>query len=130
MIDANWHPWYIESNGYPGYTWSINFDTRGMVEDQFNLVQQVSGPRSHSPPSSLTARYSQQHTSPLHTVHVHEHPTCTLPPLPPHAPRSPAHEYPTCRFYELITQDSNTNINFNPNLPHWRTGLYRFYPHL
>ena len=41
MIDANWHVWFIESNGYPGYTWSINFDTRQLVEEQFNLVQQV-----------------------------------------------------------------------------------------
>jgi len=41
MIDANYHTWFIESNGYPGFTWSINFDSRQMVEEYFNLAQQV-----------------------------------------------------------------------------------------
>eukprot|EP00516_Mucochytrium_quahogii_P006933 CAMPEP_0203745080 /NCGR_PEP_ID=MMETSP0098-20131031/939_1 /ASSEMBLY_ACC=CAM_ASM_000208 /TAXON_ID=96639 /ORGANISM=" , Strain NY0313808BC1" /LENGTH=1521 /DNA_ID=CAMNT_0050632771 /DNA_START=76 /DNA_END=4641 /DNA_ORIENTATION=+ len=41
MIDANYHAWFIESNGYPGFTWSINFDSRNMVEEYFNLGQQV-----------------------------------------------------------------------------------------
>eukprot|EP00924_Labyrinthula_sp_SR-Ha-C_P009692 augustus_masked-scaffold_22-processed-gene-3.50-mRNA-1 protein AED:0.12 eAED:0.12 QI:0/-1/0/1/-1/1/1/0/980 len=41
MIDANLHPWFIEANGYPGFTWSINFDSRSMVEEMFQLAQQV-----------------------------------------------------------------------------------------
>lgn len=41
MIDEDFHVWFIEANGYPGFTWSINFDTRTMVEEWFNLAQQV-----------------------------------------------------------------------------------------
>ena len=41
MIDDDWHTWFIESNGYPGFTWSLNFDTRQMAEDYFNLAQQT-----------------------------------------------------------------------------------------
>ncbi len=41
MIDDDWHTWFIESNGYPGFTWSLNFDTRQMAEDYYNLGQQV-----------------------------------------------------------------------------------------
>ena len=42
MIDENYAVHFIEANGYPGYTWSINFDSRGMVEEQFDLVQEIS----------------------------------------------------------------------------------------
>mmetsp|Transcript_43910 Transcript_43910/g.70249 ORF Transcript_43910/g.70249 Transcript_43910/m.70249 type:complete len:1012 (+) Transcript_43910:449-3484(+) len=41
MIDENFQVHFIEANGYPGYTWSINFDTRGFVAEQFNLVQEL-----------------------------------------------------------------------------------------
>ena len=41
MIDDAFRVHFIEANGYPGYTWSINFDTRGMIIDQFDLVQEV-----------------------------------------------------------------------------------------
>ncbi|KAH9253203.1 hypothetical protein BASA81_008885 [Batrachochytrium salamandrivorans] len=41
MVDEDFHVWFIEANGFPGFTWSINFDTRTMVEEWFNLAQQV-----------------------------------------------------------------------------------------
>ena len=41
MVDAAWGIHFIEANGYPGYTWSINFDSRGLVEEQFDLVQEL-----------------------------------------------------------------------------------------
>jgi hypothetical protein len=31
MIDDRFRVHLIEANGYPGYTWSLNYDTRGMV---------------------------------------------------------------------------------------------------
>lgn len=41
MIDERFRVHFIEANGYPGYTWSVNFDTRGMVTEQFNLVTEL-----------------------------------------------------------------------------------------
>ena len=41
MIDDAWKVHFIEANGYPGFTWSINFNTRGMVEDMYDLVQEL-----------------------------------------------------------------------------------------
>ena len=48
MIDDRFRVHFIEANGYPGYTWSINFDTRGMVTQQFDLVQEI-----HEAPSTF-----------------------------------------------------------------------------
>ena len=41
MIDDAFKVHFIEANGYPGYTWSVNFDTRGFVAQQFNLVMEL-----------------------------------------------------------------------------------------
>jgi len=41
MVDEDFRTHFIEANGYPGYTWSINFDTRGFVAEQFNLVLEL-----------------------------------------------------------------------------------------
>lgn len=41
MVDDRYQVHFIEANGFPGYTWSINFDSRGMVTDLFDLVQEV-----------------------------------------------------------------------------------------
>jgi len=41
MIDQDFHVHFIEANGYPGFTWSINFDSRGMVEELYDLVQEL-----------------------------------------------------------------------------------------
>ena len=38
MIDENLALHFLEANGYPGFTWSVNFDTRGLVEDMFDLM--------------------------------------------------------------------------------------------
>ena len=38
MLDDKLKLHFIEANGYPGFTWSINFDSRGMVEDLFDLI--------------------------------------------------------------------------------------------
>ena len=48
MIDDRFRVHFIEANGYPGYTWSINFNTRGMVTQQFDLIQEI-----HEAPSTF-----------------------------------------------------------------------------
>ncbi|KAH9253551.1 hypothetical protein BASA81_008387 [Batrachochytrium salamandrivorans] len=41
MIDERFRVHFIESNGYPGFTWSINYDTRGFVTDLMDLVLEL-----------------------------------------------------------------------------------------
>lgn len=41
MMDSKLNIHFIEANGYPGFTWSINFDTRQMAADMFDLVFQL-----------------------------------------------------------------------------------------
>jgi D-alanine-D-alanine ligase-like ATP-grasp enzyme len=41
MIDDRFQIHFIESNGYPGFTWSINYDTRGFVTDLMDLVLEL-----------------------------------------------------------------------------------------
>jgi len=41
MIDDRFRVHFIEANGYPGYTWSLNYDTRGMVTDIMDLVLEL-----------------------------------------------------------------------------------------
>ncbi|GBG32320.1 Protein polyglycylase TTLL10 [Hondaea fermentalgiana] len=41
MIDENFHVHFIEANGYPGFTWSINFDSRKMIETFIDLVVEM-----------------------------------------------------------------------------------------
>ncbi|KAH9258088.1 hypothetical protein BASA81_003651 [Batrachochytrium salamandrivorans] len=38
MLDDKLGVHFIEANGYPGFTWSINFDSRKMVEEMFDLM--------------------------------------------------------------------------------------------
>ena len=41
MIDDRLRVHFIEANGYPGYTWSLNYDTRGLVTDIMDLVLEL-----------------------------------------------------------------------------------------
>lgn len=41
MIDDRFRVHFIEANGYPGFTWSINYDTRGLVTDIMDLVLEL-----------------------------------------------------------------------------------------
>lgn len=41
MIDDRFQVHFIEANGYPGFTWSINYDTRGLVTDIMDLVLEL-----------------------------------------------------------------------------------------
>jgi len=41
MIDEDFHVHFIEANGYPGFTWSINFDSRRMIESLHDLVLEM-----------------------------------------------------------------------------------------
>ena len=41
MIDSELRVHFIEANGYPGFTWSPDFDTRTMVTELFDLLHEL-----------------------------------------------------------------------------------------
>jgi len=41
MIDTDFRVHFIEANGYPGFTWSVNFDSRAMAANLYDLVQEL-----------------------------------------------------------------------------------------